>query len=492
MAAATGGMGTDEFPIATVLLDDELRPQSVFASMTEGVCVIEVRFDAAGAPTDYRFLDANPAFEAHTGYTDVVGKRLLELQPDAEARWLEPFGRVAMTGTPERFVCPVQAVGNRWHEVHAFRVGAPDERKVAAFYFDITERQQVEEALRNERNFIDQVLNTVGALVVVVDPAGRIIRFNRECETVTGYSAEEAIGQNVFDLFIPEEDRRGVERTILHHQEGRDQTIHENHWVTKRGDRRLIRWSSTVLRGANGAVKNVIGTGIDITVRRRLEKQVVAMSETERRRIGQDLHDLLASELAGISMMAHALVRRAERGETVTADAIQDVASLIHEAGHQARMMSHSLMPLDVKGDGLAGALTKLVNRQQGMLPDITFTLDVDAAVPSLSSDDASHLYRIVCEAITNAAKHAGARAIHVRLSVRDDALDLEVRDDGVGIHAANDASEGLGIHMMQYRAELIGCQFDIVSPESGGTLVRCLLPLKRDAAPGSHEGRTL
>ena len=101
---------------------------------------------------------------------------------------------------------------------------------------------------------------------------------------------------------------------------------------------------------------------------------------------------------------------------------------------------------------------------------------------PVRADDEAPSGVVFTLVAITNAAKHAGATAIHVRLAVRDDALSLEVRDNGAGIHAVDEASEGLGIHTMQYRAELIGCQFDIGAPESGGTLVQCR-PVSRSRA---------
>jgi PAS domain S-box-containing protein len=163
----------------------------------------------------------------------------------------------------------------------------------------ITKRQRAEEALQEERNFVSAVLDTAGALVVVLDSQGRIVRFNRACEQTTGYLFNEVRGRHFWDLLLIREevelvkavfeqlksplaspriqgDRRGNERR------GRRDfpNEYENYWVTKDGNRRLITWSNTVLLNKNGSIEYVIGTGIDITERRQAEE---ALRESEER-----------------------------------------------------------------------------------------------------------------------------------------------------------------------------------------------------------------
>jgi two-component system CheB/CheR fusion protein len=266
---------------------------------------------------------------------------------------------------------------------------------VVITFVDITDLKEAQQQLQEERAFIDRVLETVGALITVVDPDGRIVRFNRESEVVSGYSAKEAEGQSVFDLLIPPEDRDGVRQVMEEHDAGKEQVIHENHWITKDGEHRLIRWASTALRGDEGQIQNVIGTGIDITERRQLERQVVNVSDEERRRIGQDLHDMLASQLAGVAMMTHALADRADKSKSVTADELRRVAGLVQDSVSQARALSHSLMPLEVQGDELTDGLERLAERQETMRPDIACSFEAGGSIPSLKGEMASHLYRI-------------------------------------------------------------------------------------------------
>ncbi|MBE0568587.1 MAG: PAS domain S-box protein [Deltaproteobacteria bacterium] len=123
----------------------EEKYRSLFESIDEGFCVIEVIYDAGGIPVDYRFLQVNPAFEKHTGLRDAEGKTMRSLAPDHEAYWFETYGRIAMTGEPERFVKEARAL-NRWYDVYAFRMDEPESRKVAILFYDITERKQAEEA----------------------------------------------------------------------------------------------------------------------------------------------------------------------------------------------------------------------------------------------------------------------------------------------------------------------------------------------------------
>ena len=120
--------------------------RTLFESIDEGFCVIEMIFDADLQPVDYRFLEVNPAFEKHTGILDAAGKRMREIAPDHDAHWFEIFGRVALSGEPIRFVNEATALEHRWFDGYAFRLGDAAGRKVALLFNDITARKASEEA----------------------------------------------------------------------------------------------------------------------------------------------------------------------------------------------------------------------------------------------------------------------------------------------------------------------------------------------------------
>lgn len=125
----------------------EERYRTLFKSMNEGFCVIEMLYDN-DRPVDYKFLEVNPAFEAHTGLKAAVGRTIRELVPDHEAHWFENYGRVAVTGEPMRFITEAKAMG-RWFDVSAYRPGGPESRQIAVLLNDITERKHAEDALRD-------------------------------------------------------------------------------------------------------------------------------------------------------------------------------------------------------------------------------------------------------------------------------------------------------------------------------------------------------
>jgi diguanylate cyclase (GGDEF)-like protein/PAS domain S-box-containing protein len=137
---------------------------------------------------------------------------------------------------------------------------------------DLSERQRAEDALREERDFSQAVLNTVGALVAVLDRSGRIVAFNRACEQTTGYRFEEVRGRYVWDLLIPPEQAAGVRDVFARLTAGNFPNHHENYWLTRAGGRRLIAWSNTCLVDAAGRVEYVVPTGVDITERQQAEE----------------------------------------------------------------------------------------------------------------------------------------------------------------------------------------------------------------------------
>lgn len=145
---------------------------------------------------------------------------------------------------------------------------------------DARSRQRVEAALTVERNFVSAVLDTVGALVVVLDTAGRIVRFNRICETISGYALSEVVGRTEWDTLVPPEDRDEAIATYQQLRDGEFPFAFENRWRTRDGVPRRIQWTATALHDAHGEVAFLIATGIDVTLQREAE---VTLRESEGR-----------------------------------------------------------------------------------------------------------------------------------------------------------------------------------------------------------------
>jgi PAS domain S-box-containing protein len=125
------------------LRESEVRFRTLFESMDEAYCVIEVFFDDKNNPTDYRFLETNPAFEKQTGIKDAKGRFMRQIAPAHEQHWFDIYGRIALTGETLRFENPAAAL-QRYYEVCAFRVGAPELRRVGVIFNDITERKNLD------------------------------------------------------------------------------------------------------------------------------------------------------------------------------------------------------------------------------------------------------------------------------------------------------------------------------------------------------------
>jgi two-component system CheB/CheR fusion protein len=146
---------TERLRAEEALRESELRYRSLFEKMDEGFCVVEMIYDAAGKPVDYRFVEANPAFEKHTGFHDGLGKTIRELVPNHDEHWFEIYGRVARTGEPTRFENPAVAMG-REYDVFAFPVGEEANRRVGILFKDITNQKRAEEALREAYETLEQ------------------------------------------------------------------------------------------------------------------------------------------------------------------------------------------------------------------------------------------------------------------------------------------------------------------------------------------------
>ena len=215
-------------------------------------------------------------------------------------------------------------------------------------------------------------------------------------------------------------------------------------------------------------------------------KEVVALIDEERRRLGQDLHQLLASQLAGTAMVARALEEGISPDRPVRADNMRRMVDLIHAASGQARWLSHTLMPLPVRGDDLADRLRQFVEQETEMRLGVSITFSAEEGIPKLDDAAARHLYRIATDAIWNAAKRETVSTIQVRLATRGDQLAVSVQDDSGTIPADFTRAEQLGQHLLACRAAILGGSIGIDAVRGKHTRVQCHVDLEstlQDAA---------
>lgn len=205
----------------------------------------------------------------------------------------------------------------------------------------------------------------------------------------------------------------------------------------------------------------------------RLEREVLEISESERRRIGHDLHDNLGQRLTAASMTTNAFIDVLKRDAPKLAERGEDLGQQLRDAIAEVRSLSHGLAPVALVDDGLMVALTSLA-QSTSRGGTVRCVFDCAEPVHVTNAEIADHLYRIAQEAVNNALKHAAPSEIRIALECRDHALVLEVDDNGDGLSENPPPPDGIGLRVMRYRARLIEGDLEIGSPPAGGTRISC------------------
>jgi len=405
-----------------------------------------------------------------------------QIYPDDKQRWSTEAAEMFLSGKPLKSAYRVLARDGRvlWFHCEAEMIRKSDGRPwfIYGVGVDVTELKQAEEALQEERNVLSAILDIVGALIVVLDPQGRIVRFNRACEQTTGYSFEEVRGKYVWDLFLMPEEVDNFKAILRQPNSAQTPGDYETYWLTRDGNSRLITWSSTILAGKKGATSHVIVTGIDITERKRLEKRILEVSAREQRRIGEDLHDGLGQHLTGIAFMSKVLESNlSEKTLPESSDAAK-IVSLVNEAINKTRELSRGLLPVVSDAHGLMSALTRCAEEMQDLFR-ITCRFECGAPVLVYDVNVATHLYHIAREGVNNAIKHGHPSHIVIGLSAENGEGTLSVQDDGEGISEISMNHTGMGLNIMSYRANMVGGSLDVRKNFTGGTSVVCIFPLR-------------
>ena len=438
--------------VGTLFLDRDLNIQRYTPPVTE---VFSLRDSDVGRPiTD---------FTPKIGYDALVedAERVLDEQTAIEHE--------------------VEGPGRTWYlmRLRPYRTVGDEVEGVVVTFVDITAQKHAAESLRAERDLVSALIDTAGALITVLGEDGSIVRFNTACERLTGYDATEAEGADLRDLLVAPDDREAVTTRLDALADGTtDRTDLEMRWASAEGDLHLIKGSFTALRDESGDVKHFIVTGTDMTRHRELEREVIEISDRERQRIGEALHDVISSGLTHVVMRTDTLAHRlTQEGTAVKADDLEGISSEVKEAADQIRSLSHALIPRALRQDHLAAALADLADEEEDFSDiDCTFVGDEGETRPE-DETDAMNLYRIAHEAVANAREHADPSRIQLGLTEEGSGLVLSIRDDGRGWDGDTPEEEGLGLHLMRYRANLIGATLRLTS-DDGQTVVECRLPL--------------
>jgi PAS domain S-box-containing protein len=384
------------------------------------------------------------------------------------------------------------------------------------------EHKRDEEALRESEARLRATVEQATAGVARCDTNGRIVFANRTLCKMLGYTESELIGKSVADVTY----RDDLEKTMRLFQRmiqlGKPFEVEER-YVRKDGSVLWADVSASAVREPRGKVRSTVAVIVDITARKKVEQalqksnealeqlvdertkalsvanaelkgeierrkglegEILSVSDREQQRLGQELHDGLCQHLTAVAFMARSIAMRLRNHRVIDATDIEKIAQLVNDAATDTRNLSRALHRMDIDAAGLATALQDLVDREIWKTPcrlqvRPSFRIDDDTA--------AAHLYRIAREAVINANKHAQAREIVVNLENSRQGMALHVIDNGVGCSNESKLKQGLGFHIMNYRAQLMGGRLKIESPNGGGTRVSCYLP---NHAPGSGKPR--
>lgn len=341
----------------------------------------------------------------------------------------------------------------------------------------VIERKRVEDALRESEARARAVLDTTVDGIITIDERGTIESFNKAAERIFGYGAEEVVGKNVHVLMPQPYKDEHDEYLRSYRESGRRKIIGIGREVVgRRKDGSTFPLDLAVSEVFLSDRRIFTGVVRDITDRRQLEHEILRISDQERRRIGQDLHDGLGQMLTGIGLISRNLARKLSAEEEPHAPEMAEIAELIKEADEFARALARGLVPVDLEKSGLRFALQRLASGAEKLF-GIRCAFEESGKVLVDDNSVATHLYRIAQEAVSNAVKHGKAEHVRISLAGGDDLIRLRVQDDGVGFPDEFDVEtngSGMGVRIMKHRARIIAAHIDIGSGHEGGTTITC------------------
>jgi two-component system sensor kinase FixL len=340
---------------------------------------------------------------------------------------------------------------------------------------DITQRKQME----NELRLLAAVVRNSNDAIMVQDLKGNIISWNLGAERMYGYRKAEAMKLNASRM-IPEHKRNEMQSLIEKLKKKGNIDCSETMRLTKDGRILHVSLTATLLRNEAEKPSVVTITERDITERRHLENEILEITERERKLIGQEMHDSMGQVLTGVAVKSKGLALKLKSKALTESKGALAISKLASLAITQMRDLARMLYPVDIEAGGLVTALQSLASNAEKIL-DVKCRFLCKKPVSMNNLIEAKQLYRIAQEAVTNAAKHGKAKNVSIELHSTEELCILSVKNDGLAFQKSSCPNNGLGLKIMEYRANLMGGILDIRKGKKNGTVVTCTVPNKKE-----------
>jgi PAS domain S-box-containing protein len=337
---------------------------------------------------------------------------------------------------------------------------------------DITEQRTAQEALQRSESALADLFEEASVGLIWTTTGGRVLRANRAWLEMLECGPGECVGLALGE-FHPE---RHVLAQLIRRLAGRETVRNfQTRFRTRKGDQRDVLLDASAF-WEGGRVVHLRWFVRDITRRKQLEREVLAISERERGTFSRELHDSLGQQLSGIAYLTNVVRERLrERGSPEVGD-VERISGLLKQAIEQARALARGLSPVRPEPEGLSAGLKELAS-QSSQLFGVKCQFRYPKPVLVGDSEAANHLYRIAQEAVHNAYRHGRATRVTIGLTREREGVLLKIVDDGSGIGPLSPRRKGLGLRIMQYRAGLLAGTVSVRSRRGGGTEVCCVVP---------------
>ncbi len=347
------------------------------------------------------------------------------------------------------------------------------------------DRFQTEQKLRDSQRRYENLVESIEGIVWEADAQTFQATFvSHQTERILGFPVAQWIQEPHFWLHsLHPQDRRWV--TDFCKKATREMRPFELEYRMIAADGRAV-WIRNIVTVVveNQRPAKLRGVCFDISEHRRMEREISEISERERQKIGQDLHDELGQFLTGIACISTSLAQELEQKSLREAATAAQISDLTNQAITQTRSLARGLYPVELQANGLLSALQELAVNAETFF-GISCQLKCDPALSAPPDDISIHLYRIAQEAIDNAVRHGKSKHVWLRLWDQNGIGIMSVTDDGAGIPPLPRDNPGMGLRIMKYRAEMIGGILQVRKAHHRGTIVECSFQRR-----GGREGR--